>query len=153
MSTFPQITATRSTTRCKDFTRLGCARRSRGEDPVRRRPTGINVQSPKAPSRVKKGTVVTWTFLPSFVPSLAVPKQHAHWAYVPRFVGREYVGTTSLRAILPCIHVKAATATSASRIVIVLQDPAPGTRLPAFGVKTGSGYKPSTVDLTIAARP
>ena len=114
---------------------------------------GINVQSPQAPARVKKGTVVTWTFLPSFVPSLAVPKQHARWTYVPRFVGREYVATTSLRAVLPCIHVRAATATFASRIVIVAQNPARGTRVPAFGVQTGRAYKPSTVDLTIAARP
>jgi hypothetical protein len=114
---------------------------------------GINVQSPQAPARVKKGTVVTLTFLPSFIPSLAVPKRHARWAYVPRFVGREYVATTNLQAVLPCIHVRAATATSASRIVIVAQDPAPGTRVPAFGVKKGRAYKPTTVDLTIAAQP
>jgi len=42
----------------------------------------INVQSPRAPARVKKGSVVTLTFLPSFIGSLAVPKQHA-WARVP----------------------------------------------------------------------
>jgi hypothetical protein len=114
---------------------------------------GINTQSPRAPARVKKGTVVALTFLPSFVPTPAVPKQHARWAYVPRFVGREYVETTSLRAVLPCIHVEPATATSASRIVVVSQEPAPGTRLPAFGVTTRRGYKPSTVDLTIAGRP
>jgi hypothetical protein len=112
----------------------------------------INLQSPRAPARVKKGTVVTLTFLPSFVPSLAVPKRHARWAYLPRFVGREYVATTSLQPVTPCIHLRAATA-SASRIVIVAQNPAPGTRVPAFGVKKGRAYKPTTVDLTIAAQP
>ena len=114
---------------------------------------GINVQSPRAPARVKKDTVVTLTFLLPPTPSLAVPKQHARWAYVPQLVGHEYVATTKLQAIQPCIHVVPATATSASRIVIVAQNPAPGTRVPAFGVKKGRAYKPSTVDLTIAAQP
>jgi beta-lactam-binding protein with PASTA domain len=114
---------------------------------------GINIQSPRAPVRVKKGSVVTLTFLPSFVGSLAVPKQHARWTYVPQLVGHEYIATTKVQAIQPCIRLKAATATSASRIVVVAQNPPAGTRVPAFGVETGRGFKPSTVDLRVAAQP
>ena len=114
---------------------------------------GINIQSPRAPARIKKGSVVTLTFMPSFVGSLAVPKQHARWTHVPQLVGQEYIATTKVQAIQPCIHLKAATATSASRVVIVAQNPPAGTRVPAFGVETGRGFKPSTVDLTLAAQP
>jgi len=114
---------------------------------------GINFQSPRAPARVKKGSVVTLTFEPSFVPSPAVPMHHARWAYVPQLVGEDPTAITRLRAIWPCLDVKPATATSGSHIVIVAQNPPAGTRAPAYGVKVGRGYRPTTVHLTVAAQP
>ena len=48
--------------------------------------------------------------------------------------------------------VRAAGGTPAFRIVVVAQKPAPGTRLPAYGVKVGQAFRPTTLDLTVAAR-
>lgn len=112
---------------------------------------GINFQSPRAPARVKKGSVVTLTFDPSFIPSPAVPMHHARWAFVPQLVGEDSTAITRLRAIWPCVEVRPATATSASRVVIVAQNPPAGTRVPAYGVMVGRGYRPTTVHLTVAA--
>jgi hypothetical protein len=51
------------------------------------------------------------------------------------------------------VNVQAAAATSGARAVVVAQSPSAGTRVPAYGVKVGRGYRPTTVELTVAARP
>ena len=96
---------------------------------------------------------MTLKFSFSPIPSPAFPTHHARWTYVPKLVGLEYrSATTKLYAIWPCVHVRAAGGTPAFRIVVVAQKPAPGTRLPAYGVKVGQAFRPTTLDLTVAAR-
>jgi len=92
-------------------------------------------------------------FMYSEIPSPAVPIHHPRWTRVPRLVGEEFTRAfASLTSVWPCVHVRAATATSGARVVVVSQDPPSGTRVPAYGVKVGRGYRPTTVDLTVAAR-
>jgi len=114
----------------------------------------VNTQSPRAPARVKRGSVVVLNFEPSPIPSPAVPKHHPRWTYVPQLVGYEYAEASGkLRMIWPCVHVQPASGTSGSRAVVVAQKPSAGTRVPAYGVLgAGGGYRPTTVDLTVAAR-
>jgi hypothetical protein len=113
----------------------------------------INVQLPRAPARVKRGTAVALTFLPTPIPSLAVPIHHARWTYVPQLVGDEFgAASKTLHAIWPCVHVRAATASSATHMVVVAQMPAAGTRVPAYVTVRPHGYRPTTVDVTVAAR-
>jgi beta-lactam-binding protein with PASTA domain len=93
----------------------------------------VNTQSPRAPARVKRGSVIVLDFEPSPIPSPGVPNHHARWTHVPQLVGYEYADASQkLRAIWPCVHVQAARGTSASRAVIVAQSPRAGTRVPAF---------------------
>jgi hypothetical protein len=98
--------------------------------------------------------VVTIDFGPSFIPSPAVPKHHARWALVPDLVGME--GNAALRALprsmWPCVHIRSARATSAEGLAVVAQAPHAGTRLPAFGVRVGRGYRPTTVSIFLAVR-
>jgi hypothetical protein len=69
-------------------------------------------------------------------------------------VGREFrEATAGLVAIWTCVNVRAETATSGKRIVVVAQDPPAGTRVRAYGVESKRGYRPTTVALTVAARP
>lgn len=112
----------------------------------------VDVQSPRAPARVKRGTVVTLKFLYSMIPSAAVPLHHTRWTYVPRLVGDDFGhATKNLRAIWPCVHVQPATATSAARLIVVAQSPGAGTRVRAFGVLFSRGYRPTTMNVTLAA--
>jgi beta-lactam-binding protein with PASTA domain len=100
----------------------------------------VNTQSPRAPARIKRGSVVVLNFEPSPIPSPGVPNYHPRWTYVPQLVGDEYVeASRKMRAIWPCVHVQAAGGTSASRAVIVAQSPRAGTRLPAYGVQLALG--------------
>jgi beta-lactam-binding protein with PASTA domain len=113
----------------------------------------VNTQSPRAPARVKRGSVIVLKFGPSFIPSPSAPIHHARWTYVPQLVGSEYADASEkLRAIWPCVRVQAASGTSASRAVVVAQSPRAGTRVPAYGVQVARGYRPTTVNLTVAAR-
>jgi beta-lactam-binding protein with PASTA domain len=113
----------------------------------------VNTQSPRAPARVKRASVVVLNFGPSFIPSPSAPRHHARWTHVPQLTGSEYADASrKLRAIWPCVHVQAARGTSASRAVIVAQRPRAGTRVPAYGVQVAGGYRPTTVSLTVAAR-
>jgi hypothetical protein len=129
----------------------------RASFPAVRTPCGdglpsVDVQSPRAPARVERGSVVTLKFMYSMIPSPAVPIHHARWAYVPQLVGEDFgVASNKLHAIWPCVHVQAATATSAARMIIAAQSPQPGARVPAFGVLSGRGYRPTTVNVTVAA--
>jgi beta-lactam-binding protein with PASTA domain len=130
----------------------------RASFPAARIPCGdglpsIDVQSPRSPARVKRGSVVTLRFLPSFIPSAAVPKHHARWTYVPRLVGEDFGDASKkLHAIWPCVQVQAAAATSDARVIVVAQSPRAGTRVTAFGVLSGRGYRPTTVNVTVAVR-
>jgi hypothetical protein len=130
----------------------------RASFPAARIPCGdglpsIDVQSPRAPARVRRGSVVTLRFLPSFIPSAAVPKHHARWMYVPQLVGDDFGDASKkLRAIWPCVHVQSAAAASDARVIVVAQSPRAGTRVTAFGVLSGRGYRPTTVNVTVAVR-
>jgi hypothetical protein len=111
----------------------------------------VNTQSPRAPATLRRGSVVAIRFGVSPIPSPAVPKRHARFTTVPRLVGREFAAAVrQLHGIWPCVHLQAATATRSTRLVVG-QRPRPGTRVPAFGVRVGRGYRPTTVDLTVAA--
>jgi beta-lactam-binding protein with PASTA domain len=113
----------------------------------------VNSQSPRAPARVKRGSVVVMYFEPSFIPSPGVPRHHPRWTFVPQLVGLEYADAFGkLRMIWPCVHVQAARGTSGSRVVVVAQNPRAGTRVPAYGVQIGRGYRPTTMSLTVAVR-
>ena len=73
---------------------------------------------------------------------------------MPPLDGEEFAkGAQKLHAIWPCVHVQPATATSDSRVVVVAQNPRAGTRLPAYGVLSGRGFRPTTVTVTVAAQP
>jgi hypothetical protein len=75
---------------------------------------------------------------------------------VPRLVGYEAAQALPKLpdTIWACVHITAATASSATRLVVVAQSPAAGTRVPAYGVRTADrGFKFTTVDLTVAAQP
>jgi beta-lactam-binding protein with PASTA domain len=114
----------------------------------------VNVQSPRAPARAPRGSVITLTFGFSPIPSPAVPKYHERWAIVPKLVGRDASHALGdlPRAMWPCVRVRSAHATSAGGLAVVAQSPRAGTRLPAYGVMIGRGYRPTTVSLTLAAR-
>jgi hypothetical protein len=72
---------------------------------------------------------------------------------VPDLVGSEFASAAKrLQAIWPCVHLRPALATSATRIVVVAQRPKPGTRVPAYGVMIGRGFRPTTMDVTVAVR-
>ena len=131
----------------------------RASFPAARTPCGdelpwVDVQSPRAPARVRRGTVVTLKFGYTPIPSPAVPVHHARWTHVPRLVGVEFrQAAARLTAIWPCVHVRAATKTSGARLVVVSQSPSPDTRVRAYGVlHSDGGYRPTTVDLIVAAR-
>src|SRR4051794_21626666 len=131
----------------------------RASFPAWRTPCGlelpvVNVQSPRAPARIRRGSTVELAFLGSAVTSPTAPKHHRRWAYVPRLVGDDFgPATARLSAMWSCQHGAAASRTSAARLVISAQRPAAGTRVPAYGYLTGRAYHPTAVDLTVAARP
>jgi beta-lactam-binding protein with PASTA domain len=71
---------------------------------------------------------------------------------VPRLVGLDANAALGrLTAIWPCVSVRAATSTAAYELVVVAQSPRAGTQVPAFGVRVGGGYRPTTMRLTLAA--
>jgi hypothetical protein len=112
----------------------------------------VNVQTPRAPARVKRGSTVVLRFEFSPIPSAAVPKHHARWTHVPRLVGRDFDRAASeLTGIWPCPHGPPARGTSATRLVVSAQRPGAGTRVPDYGYMTGRAYHPTTVDVTVAA--
>jgi beta-lactam-binding protein with PASTA domain len=90
----------------------------------------VALQAPRSPARVRRGTVVTIDLQPSPAPSPAVPLNPRAVAAMPKFVGRRWSTTDfhELRgtAILPCVTIRPATATSATDFVVVAQDPPAG---------------------------
>lgn len=113
----------------------------------------VAVQEPRAPERVPPGTVVRLRFEPSPVPSPAVPLRHRPATTVPRLTGGGFGRVERLlRAAWPCVHVRGAEATAGTSLVVVAQSPAAGTTVPAYGVRSGRGFRPTTVDLTFSAR-
>ena len=114
----------------------------------------VNVQSPSAPARVLRNTDVKLSLGPLPSPTPSAPINRPQWTYVPDLVGKEAPAAfAQLReAIWPCVHVRAAQATSASRLVVVKQSLAPGTRVPAYGVKVGGGWRPTTVNVEVEAK-
>jgi beta-lactam-binding protein with PASTA domain len=114
----------------------------------------VNVQSPRAPTRAPRGSVIALKFGLSPIPSPGVPKHHERWTIVPKLVGRDARSALGRlpHALWPCVRVRSAQATSAGGLVVVAQSPRAGTRLPAYGVMIGRGYRPTTVSLTLAAR-
>lgn len=112
----------------------------------------VHYQSPRAPARVRRGSIVTIHFHLSPIPSFAVPKRHPKFTTVPKLVGREVIEAIhGLRYIQHCVEVRAADATSSSRLTVIAQDPKPGTRVLAVGARVGRGFRPTTVSLTVAA--
>ena len=87
-------------------------------------------------------------------PLNAPPRNRPRWTYVPDLVGEEAsTAFGQLDALWPCVHVRAAKATSASRLVVVRQSPTAGTRVRAYGVKVGSGgWRPTIVNVEVEAR-
>ena len=111
------------------------------------------IRSPRAPAHVRRGSTVTLKFGISPIPSPSVPIHHARWTRVPQLVGdhpRE--AEANLVAIWPCFRLLPADSTFPTELVVVAQSPPAGTRVPAYGVRTGRGYRPTTVDVTVAAR-
>ena len=112
----------------------------------------VRYQTPRAPARVRQGSVVAIHFGHSNIPLGAV-KRHPKFTTVPRLVGREVIDAIGqLRYIQHCVEVRAATATSSSRLIVVAQDPKAGSRVLAEGVKVGRGFRHTTVDLTVMAK-
>jgi hypothetical protein len=113
----------------------------------------VNVQSPRAPARVARGTTITIRFMPSMIASPVVPKHHRKYAIVPKLIGLEAEGALRrLDAIWPCVDVLPAHATAATRLAVVGQTPRAATRVPAFGVMVGRGYRPTTMRIVLGAR-
>jgi hypothetical protein len=111
------------------------------------------IRSPRPPARVRRGSTVTLKFGFSPIPSPAVPLHHARWTRVPQLVGLQpRVAAADLVEIWPCFRLRGATATSATTLAVVAQTPRAGTRVPAYGVRVGRGYRPTAVQLTVAAR-
>jgi beta-lactam-binding protein with PASTA domain len=111
----------------------------------------VRTQTPPAGTRVPAGRAVRLSLEQLPIPSPSVPKRHARWTTVPQLVGHDFGHAEDvLEAIWPCVHVSAADSTDATRLVVVAQRPAPGTRVPAYGVLTGRTYHPTTVDITLA---
>jgi hypothetical protein len=90
----------------------------------------VNVQTPRAPARVHRGRVVTLRLEMSPIPTPAIPLHpRAVWS-VPNFVGQpwppsafhELEGT----AVMPCLRVRGAVATTATQFVVAAQNPQPG---------------------------
>jgi hypothetical protein len=97
--------------------------------------------------------VVTLKFGVSEIPSQAVPLRHARWTTLPRLVGKHpREASAGLVAIQPCFHLRPAQASSATDLRVVAESPPAGTRPRAFGVRSPRGYRPTTVELTVAAR-
>jgi hypothetical protein len=91
----------------------------------------VSVQSPRAPARVRRDSVVTVRFEKSTMPTPAFPRYtHAVWS-LPKFVGREWSDPSAFdelegTRIIPCVRVRSATKTTGSQFVVVAQDPTPG---------------------------
>lgn len=113
-------------------------------------------QRPRAGTQVPQGSVVSFRFGGiGPIPSPAGPIHHARWAIVPKFVGESLgdVASTIPRAIWGCLRIHGERDIDASRVVIVGQRPAAGTRVPAYGVGTRSGgFRVTTVTLLFRAR-
>jgi beta-lactam-binding protein with PASTA domain len=70
----------------------------------------------------------------------------------PTLVGLEFEQAAKrVRAAWLCVHVRSAHAASVARVIVVSQSPPAGTRLPAYGVMVGRGFRPTTIDVTVAA--
>ena len=111
------------------------------------------IQSPHPPARVRRGDVVILKFGVSEIPSPTYPLHHARWTTVPRLVGKHpRDAAADLTAIWPCFRLRPAKTTTADELFVVAQSPAAGTRVPAYGVRSHGGYRPTTVRLTVAAR-
>jgi hypothetical protein len=111
------------------------------------------MRSHAGPSRVRRGSTVKLKFQYGEIPSPTAPDHHARWTRVPELLGRDFAAAEDdLVAIWPCVHVQPAQGTSGTRMVIVAQKPRAGMRVPAYGVRVGHHYRPTTVDLTVAAR-
>jgi hypothetical protein len=115
--------------------------------------------SPRTPARVKRGSTVPLKFGFSPIPSPSVPKHHVRWTHVPNLVGKPFteaapeLAAVGPDAIWPCVHIREETSTSSTEMVVIAQNPAGGTRVRAYGVLSRAGYRKTTVDLTVAARP
>jgi len=117
----------------------------------------VMVQSPRAPARVRQHTDVRLTFQAFPLGSQSVPQKRPRWTYVPSLVGKELsVAVDRLNAIEPCVRVRSASATSATRLIVVSQNPPAGTRVPAYGVVVmsplGRGWRQTTMRLVAAAQ-
>jgi len=109
----------------------------------------VEVQSPRAPTRVRPDAVVTVSFQPSLIPMAGWPTRHPRWTYVPALVGKEAsAALAELHEIWPCVHVRGATATSASRLVVVKQTPVAGTRCTRTVSLTGRACVPPPLSST-----
>jgi hypothetical protein len=115
----------------------------------------VNVQSPRAPARARQGSTVTMRFGVTPIPSPGSPLHHPPWVFVPNLVAKEWAAAAKVlpQSIWPCVHVAGARGTTAARLVVVSQKPASGVRLPAYGVLSGGGYRPTTVNVFLEARP
>jgi hypothetical protein len=112
----------------------------------------VNVQAPRAPVRVRTNSVVRLRFGFSPIPSPAVPTRHERWTVAPTLVGLEFERALKrVHAAWLCVHVRPTRASSASRVIVISQNPNAGTRLPAYGVMVGRGFRPTTIDVTVAA--
>lgn len=112
------------------------------------------IPSPRAPARVKKGSTIRLKFMYRPIPTPAVPDHHPRWTHVPGVIGKDFrQAAAGLVAIWPCVHVQSERSTSGTRLIVVSQDPPASARVRAYGVLSKRGYRPTTVSMTVAARP
>jgi beta-lactam-binding protein with PASTA domain len=112
----------------------------------------VNHQRPRPGTRVRAGTAVTFRFGYGLIPSGG---GSGGWVHVPRLVGKDERAISKTMTHVPiwtCVQVRAATDVDASGVVLVRQDPAPGTRVHANGVLKDHSWHPSTVTLYYEAR-
>jgi len=114
--------------------------------------------SPGTPARVKRGSTVRLKLGHMDIPSPSVPLHHARWARVPNLVGKPFteaapeLASVGPDAIWPCVHIRGETSTSGTRMVVIAQNPAGGSRVRAYGVRSRRGYRKTTVYVRVAAR-
>jgi hypothetical protein len=111
----------------------------------------VRTQWPPAGKHVPARSVVHLSLQADPYPSMGVPIHHKKWTYIASMVGHEFgYVKRHLDAVAGCVHVNAASGTDATRLVVVSQHPAPGTRVRAYGVRLPSGgFRPTTVALTL----
>jgi hypothetical protein len=118
----------------------------------------VHVQSPRAPARVKRGSVVELTVRGGPIPSPTLASNRPEFTTIPDLVGLRPSDVTRLDGIWLCLDEVPPLTPEASKdgldaYVVSDQDLDPGLRVPYGGAQTKEGgYRPTVLHVRLAPR-